>query len=81
MKILSVAVAAALALTPALAAAASDTNPGNKPAAGPLAGRAMSGSEIPAAAIIAGGLVIVGGLVIGILGSSDSNNNTNGPLN
>ncbi len=77
MRILSVVAAAALALTPALAPAASETTPATKPAAGPLAGRPLAQSEIPPAAIIAGGLVILGGLIIGVLGSSDSSNNTN----
>jgi len=81
MRILSVAAAMALALVPALAPAQSSTGqaaqPAAKPAAGPLAGRPISQSEVPPAVIVTGGLVLVGALLVGVLGSTDSNNNTN----
>jgi len=80
MKFLSVVAVASLALSPSLAAAQSTTgsNENKRPEPGPLAGRALSGSEVPAGAIIIGGLVLIGGAVIGLMGSSDANNNTNG---
>jgi len=80
MKFLSVVAAVSLALSPALAAAqsTSSTKDDKRPEPGPLAGRALSGSEVPAGAIIIGGLVLIGGVVIGLMGSSDANNNTNG---
>jgi hypothetical protein len=51
--------------------------PGHGCAEGGLATQALESSAIPVEAIIAGGIVIVGGVVIGILAGSDSNNNTN----
>lgn len=80
MRILAMAAAISLALTPALATAQSATGTTNakRPEPGPLAGRPLKGSEVPAGAIIIGGLVLIGGAVIGLMGSSDSNNNTNG---
>jgi hypothetical protein len=95
MKFLSIVVAASFALAPALATAgnlgnntvgngsagsASDT----RPISGPVAGHYLKDEEVPVGAIVAGGLVILGGVVIGILaggGGSDSNNNTNAPAN
>jgi len=80
MRFLCMAAAISLALSPALAAAqsSSGSNQGKRPEPGPLAGRALSESEIPPGAIIIGGLVLLGGVVIGLMGSSDANNNTNG---
>lgn len=79
MKFLSMVAAASLALTPAMAAEQPKAGSDDKrPEPGPLAGRALEGSEVPAGAIIIGGLVLIGGAVIGLIGSSDSNNNTNG---
>jgi hypothetical protein len=66
MKFLSILAAASLALTPAIADAASGDE-----------GRVLKDSEVPAGAIILGALVILGGVVIGILAGGDSNNNTN----
>jgi hypothetical protein len=78
MKFLSILAAASLALTPAIADAASgDDTKNNRPISGPLAGRVLKDSEVPAGAIILGALVILGGVVIGILAGGDSNNNTN----
>jgi len=80
MKILAMAAAVSLALTPALAPAQSTTGTesAKRPEPGPLAGRPLKDSEVPAGAIIIGGLVLLGGAVVGLLGGSDSNNNTNG---
>jgi hypothetical protein len=80
MRILAIAAVASLALTPALAPAQSSTGSTNakRPEPGPVAGRPLKDSEVPAGAIIIGGLVLLGGAVIGLLGSSSSNNNTNG---
>jgi len=80
MKHLCMAAAISLALSPALAAAQSSTgsDQGKRPEPGPLAGRALEKSAIPPGAIVLGGLVLLGGVVIGLLGSSDANNNTNG---
>lgn len=88
MKFAGVLAGAALVLTPALVAAGSAGTPDSanagqdnkKPAAGPLAGRAITESTVPAGIIVAGGLVLLGGAVIALLasGSTDSNNNTNG---
>jgi hypothetical protein len=83
MRFLTILAAASLALSPAIAAAQTGTagTSGNsdqkKPAPGPLAGRALDRSEIPTGAIIVGGLVLLGGIIIGIIAGSDSNNNTN----
>jgi hypothetical protein len=80
MKFLSMVAAVSLALSPALAAAQSTSGSSSdtRPEPGPLAGRALSGSEVPAGAIVIGGLVLIGGAVIALAGSSDANNNTNG---
>ena len=77
MNFLKILVAASVTLTPMLASAQSTGND-KKPAAGPLAGRALTGTEVPAGAILIGGLVLLGGVVIAVIGSSDANNNTNG---
>ena len=84
MKFLSILAAASLALTPAVVSAGSstagtdaDTTDKGRPISGPLAGRVLDDSEVPVGAIILGGLVILGGVIIGVLGGSDSNNNTN----
>jgi hypothetical protein len=72
--------AVSLALSPALAPAQSATGDANakRPEPGPVAGRPLKDSEVPAGAIIIGGLVLLGGAVVGLMGSSSSNNNTNG---
>ena len=75
MKFLKILVATSVALSSALTpvlASAQSTSSDNKPAAGPLAGRALTGTEIPAGAIIIGGLVLLGGVVIAVIGSSDA---------
>ena len=82
MKFLSVLAAASLALAPAIASAGSsgdstDSTDDGRPISGPLAGRVLDDSEVPVGAIIVGGLVILGGVVIGILAGNDSNNKTN----
>jgi len=82
MKFLSILAAASLALTPALtpviaSAASGDDTTNNRPISGPLAGRVLKDSEVPAGAIILGSLVILGGVLIGVLAGGDSNNNTN----
>ncbi len=84
MKFLKILAAASLALAPAMASAGSgspdntdNTDTGGRPISGPLAGRALAGPTVPTGVIILGGLVLVGGAVVAILGSSDSNNNTN----
>jgi hypothetical protein len=81
MKFLKILAAASLALAPAMASAGSgspdNTDTGGRPISGPLAGRALAGPTVPTGVIILGGLVLVGGAVVAILGTSDSNNNTN----
>ncbi len=82
MKFLSILAAASLVLTPVVASAGSsgdstDSTDSDRPISGPLAGRVLDDSEVPVGAIIVGSLVILGGVVIGVLGGSDSNNNTN----
>ena len=84
MKALGILAAASLALSPVAAGAGSDISSDtgatdSRPISGPLAGRVLTESEVPVTAIVVGGLVLLGGLVIGVLagGSSDSNNNTN----
>ena len=90
MRIPGVLAAVSLALLPALASAGSAANVGQdtadtkvekeRPPAGSLAVRELSHSQIPVGAIVVGGLVILGGVLIGVLasgGGSDSNNNTN----
>ena len=85
MKFLSILAAASLALAPAFASAGSSGSGTNdtastdngRPISGPLAGRTLDGSPIPAGAILLGGLVLIGGAVIAIIGGNDSNNNTN----
>ena len=89
MKFLSILAAASLALAPAIASAgssnagANDTagadSAGNagRPISGPLAGRVLDDSKVPAGAIVLGGLVLIGGAVVALIGSNDSNNNTN----
>lgn len=67
-----------LAIAPAVAPAASETPAAQKPVPGPTAGRALNNSTIPAAPVVIGGLVLVGALLVVALGSTDSNNNTNG---
>lgn len=85
MKFLSILAAASLALTPAIASAGSsgdntantDNTDNGRPISGPLAGRVLDDSEIPAGAIILGGLVLIGGAVVAFIGKNDTNNNTN----
>lgn len=76
---------AALALAPigapaqqAGGTAAAGNDDQRRPAAGPLAGRALDGTAIPPEQLAVGALVLLGGAVIVLLGSSDANNNTNG---
>lgn len=78
MKYLSILAVASLALSPALAAAESHGN-ANKPKPGPLAGRALSGGAgaFPGAATAVLGLLVIGGVIVALSGSSDANNNTN----
>ena len=59
MKFLSILAAASLALAPAFASAGSgtestDSTDNGRPVSGPLAGRSLEGSPIPAAAIVLG---------------------------
>ena len=76
MKYLSILAVASLALTPAFAAAQSDN--GNKPPEpGPLAGKPLQGGGVPGAAVAVLGLLVLGGAIVGISGSSDANNQTN----
>jgi len=83
MKAFGILAAASLVFTSVPASASSDDgNTGGRPISGPLAGRVLKNSEVPVGAIIAGSLVILGGIVIGILasggnGSSNSTNSTN----
>ena len=85
MKFLSILAAASLALAPAFASAGSETNGTNgtnnadngRPISGPLAGRVLPNSVVPATAIVLGGMVLIGGAIIAVLGGGDSNNNTN----
>ncbi len=82
MKFLSILAAASLALAPAIASAGSgtdstDSTDNGRPISGPLAGRTLETSPVPAAAIVLGGLVLIGGAIVAIIGSNDSNNNTN----
>lgn len=84
MKILSMVAAIALSLSSTLAAAQQAGNPtgpsaGQPPRPGPVAGHPLEAGAVPAAAIAVGGLVLLGGLAVVLLGTSDSNNNTNRP--
>lgn len=76
MKYLSILAVASLALSPAFAAAQSTNS--NKPTPGPLAGRALGGTAVPGAGVAVLGLLLVGGMIVAMSGSSDANNNTNG---
>ena len=87
MKFLSILAAASLALAPAFASAGSSdgnttditiSTDDGRPISGPLAGRTLPESAVPTAAIVLGGLVLIGGAIIAIIGGNDSNNNTNG---
>jgi hypothetical protein len=76
MKYLCMIAAVSLGLSPALAAAQSNNN--NKPKPGPLAGRALEeGGAIPGAATAVLGLLVIGGVIVALSGSSDSNTRTN----
>ncbi len=79
MKFPAILAAAWLALAPAIVPAASETPAGTgKPTPGPTAGRALDNSAVPVLPIVVGGVVILGALLVGALGSTSSNNNTNG---
>jgi ferric-dicitrate binding protein FerR (iron transport regulator) len=50
---------------------------GNGCAGGGLANQVLAGSDIPTEAIVIGAILVVGGIVVGLATSNDSNNNTN----
>jgi hypothetical protein len=85
MKYLSMVAAITLALssTPAAAqtAGAPAGNPNQPPAPGPVAGHPLEGGAVPAAAIAVGAVALAGAMAVILLGTSDSNNQTNTPAN
>jgi len=78
MKFLSILAAASLAFAPVIASAGSsgDNSNDGRPISGPLAGRALPASVVPATAIVVGGLVLVGGAVVALLGGDNNNANS-----
>ncbi len=76
MKILSILAAASLALTPVIASAGSSGDSANydRPIAGPLAAQHEDDQDIPVGAIIIGGLVVIGGMVIALIGGDNNSN-------
>jgi hypothetical protein len=75
MKFLGILTAASLALAPAVAAAGSAAEKGDdnsRPIAGPLAVKPLEDRAMPAAALAAGGLFILAGVVFGAMGGSDN---------
>ena len=78
MKVLSILVAASLALTPAIASAGSDgdSTDDGRPISGPLAGRVLPYSAVPVGAIVLGSLILIGGAVVALIGDDDPNNKT-----
>jgi len=76
MKILSILAAASLALIPAIASAGSsgDSTNYDRPISGPLAAQSEDDQDIPVAAIIIGGLVVIGGTIVALVGGDNKSN-------